>query len=181
MTEQKVLRIRSRGPSHTHKGPKAAHDHSHDVVSVSARDRAAVGPELQAFVKALGSEPARGEYQKLLDCLDKGSVEGEPLARLESFLELCLTTGRVRQRQGLHAENAFRRLFAKTPRGAALEASAGEVTRALASLKGQPIEEITVSLVRPGTYRLVLEAGQNRVSVGFAPAGAHVESVEVTL
>jgi hypothetical protein len=181
MTDQKVLRIRSRGPSHTHRGPKAAQDHSHDAVPVSARDRAAVGPELQAFVQALGGQPARGEYQQLLDCLDKGSVEGEQIARLESFLELCLTTGRVRQRQGQHAEDAFRRLFAKTPRGAALEASAGEVTKALASLKGQTIEEITVSLVRPGTYRVVLEAGQNRISVGFAPAGAHVESLEVTL
>jgi hypothetical protein len=181
MTEQKVLRIRSRGPSHTHKGPKAVQDHSHDVVTVSARDRAAVGPELQAFVKALGNEQARAEYELVLEALDKGTVDGLALTRLESFLELCLTTGRVRQRQGLHAEDAFRRLFAKTPRGAALEASAGEVTKALASLKGQPIEAITVSLVRPGTYRVVIEAGQNRVSVGFAPAGAHVESLEVTL
>jgi hypothetical protein len=181
MTEQKVLRIRSRGASHTHEGPKAAQDHSHDVVAVNARERAAVGPELQAFVKALGGEQARGEYQQLLDSLDRGSVEGQDLTRLESFLELCLTTGRVRQRQGLHAEDAFRRLFAKTPRGAALEASAGEVTRALADLKGQTIEEISLSLVRPGTYRLVLETDQYRISLGMAPAGAHVESVEVTL
>lgn len=182
MTDPKVLRVRSRGPSHTHQGPEAAEDHSHESIAVNARERAAVGPELLAFVKALGSDRARGEYQPLLDCIDKGEVDGDALvAKLESFLELVLTTGRVRQRQGLHAEDAFRRLFAKTPRGAALEASAGEVTRALAGLKGQTIDAITVSLVRPGTYRMVLEAGQNRVSVGFAPAGTHIESLEVTL
>ena len=181
MTDQKVLRIRSRGPAHTHEGPEAVQDHSHDPVKVNARERAAVGPELQAFVKALGSEQARGEYQKVLDCLDRGSVDGEDLARLESFLELCLTTGRIRQRQGLHAEDAVRRLFAKTPRGAALEASAGEVTKALQSLQGQKIEDIALSLVRPGTYRLVLETDQYRISLGLAPAGAHVESVEVTI
>jgi hypothetical protein len=181
VTEQKVLRIRSRGPSHTHEGPKAVQDHSHEAVKVNARERAAVGPELQAFCKALGSEQARDEYSAVLDALDKGSVEGEQLIRLESFLELCLTTGRVRQRQGLHAEDAIRRLFAKTPRGAALEASAGEVTKALASLKGQTIDEISLALVRPGTYRMVLETDQYRISLGMAPAGALVESVEVTL
>jgi hypothetical protein len=182
MTEQKILRIRSRGPSHTHEGPRAAQDHSHAAIAVNARERAAVGPELLAFVKALQSEGARAEYQPLLDCIDKGSVDSEALvAKLESFLEVVLMTGRVRQRLGLHAEDSIRRLFAKTPRGAALEASAGEVTKALASLKGQTIDEIAVSLVRPGTYRMILETEQHRISLGFAPAGAHVESVEVTI
>jgi hypothetical protein len=156
MTEQKVLRIRSRGASHTHEGPKAAQDHSHDAVKVNARERAAVGPELQAFCKALGSEQARDQYAAVLDALDKGSVAGEQLARLESFLELCLTTGRVRQRQGLHAEDAIRRLFGKTPRGAAREARAGEGTKARAGRTGQTIDDVSLSLVRPGTYRLVI-------------------------
>ncbi|HEY3083655.1 MAG TPA: hypothetical protein VGM69_27485 [Chloroflexota bacterium] len=150
-------------------------------LSLSSRDRALIAPELSAFASALARSSARQGYQALLEALDRGSVEGEPLELLGSFLELGLSTGRFRARLGPHAEEAIRRVFERTPRGAALATSAAEVTKALERLTGQTLTDLRVSLVRPGTYRLLLETDQYRISLGLAPAGAHVESVELQL
>jgi len=159
-----------------------AHDASSlSSLSLSSRDRALIAPELSAFASALARSSARQGYQALLEALDRGSVEGEPLELLGSFLELGLSTGRFRARLGPHAEEAIRRVFERTPRGAALATSAAEVTKALERLTGQTLTDLRVSLVRPGTYRLLLETDQYRISLGLAPAGAHVESVELQL
>lgn len=148
---------------------------------VGAREQALIGPEIAAFLAGVRDAATRADYAALADAVAAGAVEGPALARLEAFLELLLTTGRVRQRQGLHNEDILRRLYERTPRGAAQAASAAEVTRALASLVGQSLADLQLSQVRPGTYRLVLETDRYRVSIGLAPAGAHVESVELTL
>ena len=150
-------------------------------LSLSARDRAQIAPELSAFTSALARSPAGQSYADLLEAVDRGSVEGPQLELLGSFLELGLSTGRFRARLGPHAEEAIRRIFERTPRGAALASSAAEVTRALERLTGQTLTDLRVSLVRPGTYRLLLETDQYRISLGLAPAGAHVESVELQL
>jgi len=159
----------------------AAVAHDASSLSLSSRDRALIAPELSAFASALARSSARQGYQALLEALDRGSVEGEPLELLGSFLELGLSTGRFRARLGPHAEEAIRRVFERTPRGAALATSAAEVTKALERLTGQTLTDLRVSLVRPGTYRLLLETDQYRISLGLAPAGAHVESVELQL
>jgi hypothetical protein len=151
------------------------------TLSLSARDRAQIAPELSAFTSALARSPARQSYAALLEAVDRGAVEGPQLELLGSFLELGLSTGRFRARLGPHAEEAIRRIFERTPRGAALASSAAEVTRALERLTGQTLTDLRVTLVRPGTYRLLLETDQYRISLGLAPAGAHVESVELQL
>ncbi len=153
----------------------------HQGIEISDRDRASLGPELHDFVANLPDTPVAAQYRALVTAFDSGRVEGELLDRFGAFLELGLSTGRFRARMGLNGEDVIRRLFARTPRGRALNASAEEVTEALQRLVGQSIRELSVSVVRPGTYRLVLESDQYRVSLGLAPAGAHVESVEVSL
>jgi len=161
--------------------PSAAAAPSAASLSLSARDRAQIAPELSAFASALARSSARQGYAALVEAVDRGSVEGEPLELLGSFLELGLSTGRFRARLGPHAEEAIRRIFERTPRGAALAGSAAEVTKALGRLTGQTLSDLQLSLVRPGTYRLLIETDRYRISLGLAPAGAHVESVELQL
>lgn len=151
------------------------------VLTVSARDRAIVGPELAALVAGIRDSGARAEYEALLSALDAGQVSGPALEKLGAFLELGLTTGRFKGRLGQHGEDSFRRIFEKTPRGAALASSADEVTKALQGLVGTKLESLRLSLVRPGSYRLVLESDALRVSIGLAPGGATVESLELQL
>jgi hypothetical protein len=150
-------------------------------LSLSSRDRALIAPELTAFANALARTSARESYAALVEAVDRGTVEGAQLEQLGAFLELGLTTGRFRSRLGAHAEEAIRRIFERTPRGAALASSAAEVTKALERLAGQTLTDLRLSLVRPGSYRLLLETDRYRISLGLAPAGAHVESVELQL
>lgn len=149
--------------------------------TVNDRERALVGPELKAFVAGLRDEQAKATYADVLTALDSGTVEGEPLDRFAAFLELALTTGRARHRLGPQGEESLRRLYERTPRGAAGKASAAAVTEALAPLVGGTLRGLSLDVVRPGTYRLVLETDQYRVQIGLAPAGAVVENVEVAL
>ena len=162
-------------------GTEGSAGSSPTTVKVPPPDRAVIGPEVEAFVRGLRDDTARAEYTALAAAIDRGEVGAPELTRLESFLELVLTTGRIRSRLGLHAEDAVRRLYERTPRGAAQSASAAEVTQALASLVGQELRDLQLSQVRPGTFRLVVETARFRVTVGLAPAGAHVENVEATL
>ncbi len=148
---------------------------------LSPRERALVGPELQGFVAQMPPGAARDGYQALLDALDAGEVVGPHLGRLEAFLELALSTGRIRERHGQHGEDEVRRVFARTPRGQAQTASVNEVTKALSGLIDQPLRNLQLTTTRPGSYRLIIESDQLRVSLALAPAGAYVESVEVTV
>jgi len=150
-------------------------------LQLSERDRALIAPELKAFVAGLRDEAARAAYTAVLTSLESGSVDGEPLERLGAFLELALTTGRARHRLGPSGEEALRRLYERTPRGAAAKESASQVSEALAPLVGGTLRGLNVDVVRPGTYRLVLETDQYRLQLGFAPAGVTVDSVELKL
>jgi hypothetical protein len=152
-----------------------------DTVKIQARERVLLAPELAQFVEGLGASPARAEYEAALAAVDAGEISGPALARLETFLEVGLSSGRLRARVGQHAEDTLRRLYERTPRGAALAGSVAEVTRALGELVGQPLGSIGLTLARPGEYRLTIEAGQYRLSVALAPSGARVESVELDL
>ena len=150
-------------------------------VRVATREAVLIVPELRAFIESLTTTERRAAYQSLAKAIDGGRVDGDEIALLEAFLEIGLSTGRFRQRLGLASEESIRRIFERTPRGAAQRGSADDVTRALASLEGQNLENLRLTLVRPGTYRLVIETERCRVSVALAPAGAHVESVEMSV
>ena len=150
-------------------------------VTVGERDRVLLLPELSAFVAGLGASPARAEYEAAVAGVEAGEVSGVGLERLSTFLEVGLASGRLKGRLGQHAEDSLRRLFERTPRGAALAQSAAEVSRALGELVGQPLGAIALRLARPGEYRLEIEAGQYRLAVALAPSGARVESVELDL
>jgi hypothetical protein len=150
-------------------------------LKIHPRERVLLAPELAQFVEGLGASPARAEYEAALVALDAGEIDGPALARLETFLEVGLSSGRLKARIGQHAEDTLRRLYERTPRGAALAGSVAEVSRALGELVGQPLGSIGLTLARPGEYRLTIAAGQYQLSVALAPSGARVESVELDL
>jgi hypothetical protein len=151
------------------------------TLPIGSRDQALLVPELKALVAGLTDPAAREGYAELLKAVELGHVHDGTLERLGAFLELSLSTGRARSQLGPHAEESLRRLYERTPRGAAQAGSASEVTKALEGLVGQTLRDLKLTLVRPGTYRLYLETDGYRVDVGLAPAGAHVQSVEVML
>jgi hypothetical protein len=152
-----------------------------ETVAINAREAALLSPELVAFAHSLVGKAARADYAELIDQVAAGAVSGPALKRLETFLDLGLQTGRFRSRLGPISEDALRRLFDRTPRGGALVDSAAEVTRALAALNGHRIAGLNLALTGPGRYRLVLETDRCRISLGLAPGGAHVESLELDI
>lgn len=152
-----------------------------ESLAINAREVTLLGPELGAFANSLSAKAARADYDRLIEEVRAGAVSGPALKRLETFLDLGLQTGRFRARLGPIAEDALRRLFNRTPRGAALVDTAAEVTRALSSLNGQQIVDLNLALSGPGQYRLVLETDRCRISLGLTPGGAHVESLELDI
>ena len=156
-------------------------DEGSTTVTLSERERALIVPEVAALLGGLRGEEARRDYLALKQALEAGEVSGPELTRLESFLELSLSTGRVRQHLGALAEETVRRVFERTPRGQSLVGSATAVTQALSGMIGQPLTDVQVTVIRPGTYRLVLESERYRFSLALAPGGAQVESLELNL
>src|SRR5439155_27192477 len=93
------------------------------------------------------------------------------------LLELGLQTGRLRAVYGPGGEQAALRLFRKLPRGKELEASAREVTGALASLVGKPLESASIQATGPSTFLVSLAVDGLELSVRLDRQGARLTSV----
>src|SRR5207244_2577342 len=87
-----------------------------------------------------GEQSRAGRLAYLIAAVGDGEIVEEEADALTELLELGLQTGRLRAVYGPGGEQAALRLFRKLPRGKELEASAREVTGALASLVGKPLE-----------------------------------------
>ena len=126
---------------------------------------------------------ASGEYREwlasLVSAVGEGEVEGDDAETLEEVLELGLQSGRLRALYGPGGEQAALRLYRRLPRGSALVASAGEVTEALATLRGKPLESISLSAVGPGAFALTVAAGGVELSLRLDRQGARLASVGV--
>ena len=135
--------------------------------------------EAAAFARVLREPDARARYAELADAARQGSVPEQLVPALETMLELVLQTQRIRRQHGPAAEQALAELFAETPRGNRLRASAREVNRALQALRGQRIERLTVS-PGVGQHTLSIETDACRVLLRLdAAAGFQVTSLEV--
>ncbi|MGZ6227784.1 MAG: hypothetical protein ACXWNE_06620 [Candidatus Binataceae bacterium] len=132
---------------------------------------------IQSFVAAPPSA-GREAYAALGDAVAKMEVPAELLLSIGAMVEVALSTGRIRNMFGPAAELSLSSLFRKTPRGEAIARSLGELNRALAELKDQPLDEISAAFRKPGVYVLTLQSGEYRIVVRFDHDGAAVESVE---
>jgi hypothetical protein len=152
-----------------------------ETLKLDTLQRDLLSAQIRDFLAAAPDSPGREAFVALKDAVETMEVPPELAPRLDAIVELLLSSGRARQMYGPAAELAMSALFQKTSRGKTIAASIHELNGALAKLKGQPLEEISASLRKPGVYALTINAGGYRIAVRFAPAGASVESVEVDL
>lgn len=133
--------------------------------------------ELETIQAASAEGANRARVERLLEAVREGALAEEHAAELERILELALQSGRIRALYGPGGEQTALRLYRRTPGGAGVVASASDVSEALASLGGKPLESVSVSVVGPGAYQLSLAAGGLELSVRLDRQGARLASV----
>lgn len=138
-------------------------------------------PQIEAFLDATTDPQAREVYLVLRTAVESQEVPPDLQPRLGAIVEVALTSGRVRRLFGPGAELSLNALFLKTPRGREVAQSLTELNKALATLKGQTVEQITSTQKSPGSYSLTLKTSGCQIVIRFEQAGVRVESLEVDL
>jgi len=135
--------------------------------------------EAQAVRAMVQDEDRRARLADLIAAADEGEVADEDLDALAELLELGLQTGRVRALYGPGGEQAALKVFRRLPRGRELGDSAREVTEALASLVGKPLEKVQIQATAPGAFLLTIAAEGVELSVRLDRQGARLASVGI--
>jgi hypothetical protein len=138
-------------------------------------------PQVEAFLDATNDPQAREVYLALKTAIESLEVPPDLQLRLGAIVEVALTSGRVRRLFGPAAELSLNALFLKTPRGREVAQSLAELNKALATLKGQTVEQITSTQRSPGAYALTVKTSGCQIVISFEQAGVRVESLEVDL
>jgi len=147
-------------------------------LALQPAEREVLAAEVAAFAQTVRDPAARERYAQLEQAVRAGRVPPALVRALEPLLELLLQTQRIRRQHGPEAEEALLALFYRTPRGAALQQAAREVTQALQALQGQTLERLAL-VAGPGRHTLVIDTDRCRLTLRIDGAGARVESVEV--
>ncbi len=131
-------------------------------------------------MRALASDEGyRERLAALVGAASVGEVDDEDAETLEELLELGLQSGRIRALYGPGGEQAALSVYRRLPRGAALVASAREVSTALRALEGRELGSIELKAVGPGAFMLSLAAGEVELSLRLDRQGARLSSVGV--
>ena len=133
--------------------------------------------EAQAVLAMVQDDERRGRLADLIAAVADGEITDDEAEALTELLELGLQTGRLRAVYGPGGEQAALRLFRKLPRGKELDASAREVSGALASLVGKPLESARIQSTGPGAYLVSLTVDGLELSVRLDRQGARLTSV----
>jgi len=152
-----------------------------ESLTLDSLQRDVLVPQIQAFLDATNDPQARDVYLSLKTAIESLEVPGDLQLRLGAIVEVALTSGRVRRLFGPGAELSLNALFLKTPRGREVAQSLAELNKALATLKGQTVEQITSTQRSPGAYALTLKTSGCQIVIRFEQAGVRVESLEVDL
>ena len=148
-------------------------------VKLSAEAAEVALGEAQAVLSMVQDEERRARLADLIAAVGEGVVDDEDAEALEELLELGLQTGRIRAVYGPGGEQAALQTYRRLPRGAELAESAREVTAALQTLLGKPLESISVEASAPGAYALTLKVDGIDLSVRLDRQGARLASVGV--
>jgi hypothetical protein len=135
--------------------------------------------EAQAVLAMVHDEERRGRLADLIAAVTEGEVGDEDAEALTELLELGLQTGRLRAVYGPGGEQAALRVFRRLPRGKELGNSAREVSGALASLVGKPLESVQIQATGPGAFLLTVAAEGIELSVRLDRQGARLTSVGI--
>ena len=152
-----------------------------ESITLDTLQRDVLLPQIQAFLDATTDPQARDVYLTLKSAIESQEVPPDLQLRLGAIVEVALTSGRIRRLFGPAAELSLNSLFLKTPRGRAIAQSLAELNKALASLKGQTVEQIASSQRSPGSYSLTVKTIACQLVIRFEQAGVRVESLEVDL
>jgi hypothetical protein len=152
-----------------------------ESITLDTLQRDILIPQVQAFLDATSDPQAREVYQALSSAIEALEVPADLQPRLGTIVEVALTSGRVRRLFGPGAELSLNALFLKTPRGREVAQSLAELNKALATLKGQTIEQITSTQRSPGAYALTIKTDNCQIVIRFEQSGVRVESLEVDL
>jgi hypothetical protein len=152
-----------------------------ESITLDTLQRDILIPQIEAFLDATSDPQAREVYQALKTAVESQAVEPDLQLRLGAIVEVALTSGRVRRLFGPAAELSLNALFLKTPRGREVARSLAELNKALSTLKGQTVEQITSTQRSPGAYSLTLKTNNCQIVIRFEQAGVRVESLEVDL
>ena len=152
-----------------------------ESITLDTLQRDILVPQIQAFLDATNDPQAREVYLALKTAIESLEIPSDLQPRLGAIVEVALTSGRIRRLFGPAAELSVNSLFTKTPRGRDVAISLAELNKALATLKGQTVEQITSSQKSPGAYSLTLKTSNCQLIIRFEQSGVRVESLEVDL
>ena len=152
-----------------------------ESITLDTLQRDILIPQIQAFLDATSDTQAREVYLTLKTAIESLEIPPDLQPRLGAIVEVALTSGRVRRLFGPAAELSLNVLFTKTPRGREVAQSLSELNKALASLKGQTVEQITSSQKSPGAYSITLKTTNCQLVIRFEQSGVRVESLELNL
>jgi hypothetical protein len=152
-----------------------------ESITLDTLQRDILLPQVQAFLEVTNDPQARETYLGLKTAIEALEVPANLERRLGAIVEVALTSGRVRHLFGPAAELSLNALFLKTPRGREVAQSLTELNKALSTLKGQTVEQITSTQRSPGAYSLTVKTKNCQLVIRFEQSGVRIESLEVDL
>ena len=135
--------------------------------------------EAQAVLAMARDDGYRGRLAALQAAATEGEVAGEDAETLQELLEVGLQSGRLRALYGPAGERAALQTYRRLPNGAAVAASAREVSEALRALAGRELRSVSLEAIGPGAFSLSLSAGSAEIIVRLDRQGARLHSVGV--
>jgi hypothetical protein len=135
--------------------------------------------EVKVVLAAATDESQREQLRGLIRVLEDGVVPPEHAPLLEQIVSLGLQTGRIRAHYGPGGEQAALRLHRRLPAGIEGQRAAREVSAALETLRGRPLESMTIAEVGPAAFTVAVSAGGAQLSVRLDRQGARLHSLEV--
>jgi hypothetical protein len=148
-------------------------------VKLSEQERELLHTEVAQALDQVRSPELKVRYGELLTAIDQGEVPDDLVEPLQTLLEVGLESGRIRKVHTPHGEMAARRLFSRTPRGAALQSSAAEVNEALRALAGHTLEELSVGVTGPGQFSVSVGTSEGKLLLTLDRQGVRLKTVEV--
>ncbi|MFN3652443.1 MAG: hypothetical protein ACK47B_22945 [Armatimonadota bacterium] len=149
-------------------------------MKVNEEERALLLAEVTQALDQIRSPELRVAYGELLTALDqKQDIPEELYEPLQNLLAVGLESGRIRAVHTAHGEMAAQRVYHRTPAGRGVRESTEAVNAALQALKGQAVDEISVSPGGPGTYVLTVATDEGKLLIKLSRHGAHLQSMEV--
>lgn len=151
------------------------------VVAVELAEREPLLAEIDRFAASLRSAEARERYRRLREAVAASplpvELPEELVDPLQDLLEIALESRSVHRFHGPGPERALRDLYARTPRGRAVEKAARTANRALVAVRGQRIERLAFTPGLPGSHRLVVETDRCRLTLEIDRAGVSARDV----